>query len=165
MTASTVGDGGALCVSPTCSHLRGYSCCCSDSVRFLCSVTSGHLHAVTFALFLPSHFSPSLPPLPSAAHSFWTAPDLSGLAAPYLSPVKALVAPMPKLLKSLLPARDGKKDLRLSLPSQQVGASPWPLHAGAVLHVTPQRFSMLLSLAPKLLKAGDDIAIVLYEGS
>nr|XP_023662465.1 kinesin-like protein KIF13B isoform X2 [Paramormyrops kingsleyae] len=34
-------------------------------------------------------------------------------------PVKALVAPMPKLLKSLLPARDGKKDLRLSLPSQQ----------------------------------------------
>ncbi|XP_048842294.1 LOW QUALITY PROTEIN: kinesin-like protein KIF13B [Brienomyrus brachyistius] len=53
------------------------------------------------------------------AHSFWTAPDLSGLAAPYLSPVKALVAPMPKLLKSLLPARDGKKDLRLALPSQQ----------------------------------------------
>uniref|UniRef100_A0A3Q3WYP8 Uncharacterized protein n=1 Tax=Mola mola TaxID=94237 RepID=A0A3Q3WYP8_MOLML len=43
----------------------------------------------------------------------------SGLAASYLS-VKALVPQMPKLLKSLFPARDDKKDLRPSPNSQQV---------------------------------------------
>lgn len=51
-------------------------------------------------------------------------PDLpsgfSGLAASYLSPVKALVPQMPKLLKSLFPARDEKKDLRPSPQLQQV---------------------------------------------
>lgn len=45
---------------------------------------------------------------------------LSGLAASYLSPVKALVPQMPKLLKSLFPAREDKKDLRPSLQAQQV---------------------------------------------
>uniref|UniRef100_A0A8B9LKS8 Kinesin family member 13Ba n=1 Tax=Astyanax mexicanus TaxID=7994 RepID=A0A8B9LKS8_ASTMX len=45
---------------------------------------------------------------------------LSGLAASYLSPVKALVPQMPKLLKSLFPAREDKKDLRPSPQSQQV---------------------------------------------
>ncbi|XP_037397815.1 kinesin-like protein KIF13B isoform X2 [Pygocentrus nattereri] len=44
---------------------------------------------------------------------------LSGLAASYLSPVKALVPQMPKLLKSLFPVRDDKKDLRPSPHSQQ----------------------------------------------
>ncbi|XP_034164184.2 kinesin-like protein KIF13B isoform X2 [Pangasianodon hypophthalmus] len=44
---------------------------------------------------------------------------LSGLAASYLSPVKALVPQMPKLLKSLFPAREDKKDLRPSPQSQQ----------------------------------------------
>uniref|UniRef100_A0A8C4HPQ8 Kinesin family member 13Ba n=1 Tax=Dicentrarchus labrax TaxID=13489 RepID=A0A8C4HPQ8_DICLA len=42
----------------------------------------------------------------------------SGLAASYLS-VKALVPQMPKLLKSLFPARDDKKELRPSPHSQQ----------------------------------------------
>ncbi len=44
----------------------------------------------------------------------------SGLAAFYISPVKALVPQMPKLLKSLFPVRDDKKDLRPSPHSQQV---------------------------------------------
>lgn len=43
----------------------------------------------------------------------------SGLAASYLS-VKALVPQMPKLLKSLFPARDDKKELRPSPHNQQV---------------------------------------------
>uniref|UniRef100_A0A672GXT9 Kinesin family member 13Ba n=1 Tax=Salarias fasciatus TaxID=181472 RepID=A0A672GXT9_SALFA len=46
-------------------------------------------------------------------------PGRSGLAASYLS-VKALVPQMPKLLKSLFPARDEKKELRPSPQSQQV---------------------------------------------
>uniref|UniRef100_A0A3B4D685 Kinesin family member 13Ba n=1 Tax=Pygocentrus nattereri TaxID=42514 RepID=A0A3B4D685_PYGNA len=52
---------------------------------------------------------------------FMTSPQfsLSGLAASYLSPVKALVPQMPKLLKSLFPVRDDKKDLRPSPHSQQ----------------------------------------------
>ncbi|XP_068174218.1 kinesin-like protein KIF13B [Antennarius striatus] len=45
-------------------------------------------------------------------------PGRSGLAASYLS-VKALVPQMPKLLKSLFPARDDKKELRPSPQSQQ----------------------------------------------
>uniref|UniRef100_A0A672Q1M2 Kinesin family member 13B n=1 Tax=Sinocyclocheilus grahami TaxID=75366 RepID=A0A672Q1M2_SINGR len=55
---------------------------------------------------------------------FGTSPQFSfsGLAASYISPVKALVPQMPKLLKSLFPVRDDKKDLRPSPPSQQV----WP---------------------------------------
>ncbi|KAJ8410332.1 hypothetical protein AAFF_G00203130 [Aldrovandia affinis] len=47
-------------------------------------------------------------------------PGLSGLVASYLSPVKALVPQMPKLLKSLFPVRDDKKDLRPSPLAQQV---------------------------------------------
>uniref|UniRef100_A0A672SMK3 Kinesin family member 13B n=1 Tax=Sinocyclocheilus grahami TaxID=75366 RepID=A0A672SMK3_SINGR len=54
--------------------------------------------------------------------------SFSGLAAAYISPVKALVPQMPKLLKSLFPVRDDKKDLRPSPHSQQVwslmGKSP-----------------------------------------
>lgn len=46
-------------------------------------------------------------------------PGRSGLAASYLS-VKALVPQMPKLLKSLFPAREDKKELRPSPNSQQV---------------------------------------------
>uniref|UniRef100_A0A671SU73 Kinesin-like protein KIF13B n=1 Tax=Sinocyclocheilus anshuiensis TaxID=1608454 RepID=A0A671SU73_9TELE len=59
---------------------------------------------------------------PSSQFSF------SGLAASYIFPVKALVPQMPKLLKSLFPVRDDKKDLRPSPHSQQVwslmGKSP-----------------------------------------
>uniref|UniRef100_A0A8C2IK36 Kinesin family member 13Ba n=1 Tax=Cyprinus carpio TaxID=7962 RepID=A0A8C2IK36_CYPCA len=46
--------------------------------------------------------------------------SFSGLAASYISPVKALVPQMPKLLKSLFPVRDDKKDLRPSPHSQQL---------------------------------------------
>uniref|UniRef100_A0AAQ5ZNA8 Kinesin family member 13Ba n=1 Tax=Amphiprion ocellaris TaxID=80972 RepID=A0AAQ5ZNA8_AMPOC len=46
----------------------------------------------------------------------------SGLAASYLS-VKALVPQMPKLLKSLFPVRDDKKELRPSPHNQQVSRS------------------------------------------
>ncbi|XP_062379335.1 kinesin-like protein KIF13B isoform X3 [Sardina pilchardus] len=44
---------------------------------------------------------------------------LLGIAASFLPPVKAVVPQMPKLLKSLFPARDDKKDLRPSPVSQQ----------------------------------------------
>uniref|UniRef100_A0A3P8QK47 Kinesin family member 13Ba n=1 Tax=Astatotilapia calliptera TaxID=8154 RepID=A0A3P8QK47_ASTCA len=57
-----------------------------------------------------------------------TLPRRSGLAASYLS-VKALVPQMPKLLKSLFPVRDEKKELRPSPQNQQVSrwssAIPW----------------------------------------
>uniref|UniRef100_A0AAR2M0I2 Kinesin family member 13Bb n=1 Tax=Pygocentrus nattereri TaxID=42514 RepID=A0AAR2M0I2_PYGNA len=60
------------------------------------------------ALFL------SLQTLPALCHSL-TLPTiltgLSGLAASYFSPVKALVTPMPKMLKSLFPKKEEKKDL------------------------------------------------------
>ncbi|MGH0138192.1 UNVERIFIED_CONTAM: hypothetical protein FKN15_066743 [Acipenser sinensis] len=45
---------------------------------------------------------------------------ISGLAASYLSPGKSLVPQMPKLLKSLFPVRDEKKELRLSPLAHQV---------------------------------------------
>uniref|UniRef100_A0AAQ6A945 Kinesin family member 13Ba n=1 Tax=Amphiprion ocellaris TaxID=80972 RepID=A0AAQ6A945_AMPOC len=70
-----------------------------------------------FCLLLLFHLSrfASLPPsLPS--------PGRSGLAASYLS-VKALVPQMPKLLKSLFPVRDDKKELRPSPHNQQVSRS------------------------------------------
>uniref|UniRef100_A0A9J8A335 Kinesin family member 13Ba n=1 Tax=Cyprinus carpio carpio TaxID=630221 RepID=A0A9J8A335_CYPCA len=51
--------------------------------------------------------------------------SFSGLAASYISPVKALVPQMPKLLKSLFPVRDDKKDLRPSPHSQQVWSRFW----------------------------------------
>lgn len=60
-----------------------------------------------FHLLLHSGLSPPLPP------------GRSGLAASYLS-VKALVPQMPKLLKSLFPAREERKELRPSPSSQQV---------------------------------------------
>uniref|UniRef100_A0AAX7UXX9 Kinesin family member 13Ba n=1 Tax=Astatotilapia calliptera TaxID=8154 RepID=A0AAX7UXX9_ASTCA len=58
-------------------------------------------------VFLLLAFFPSSPP-----------PGRSGLAASYLS-VKALVPQMPKLLKSLFPVRDEKKELRPSPQNQQ----------------------------------------------
>lgn len=68
-------------------------------------------------VFLLLAFFPSSPP-----------PGRSGLAASYLS-VKALVPQMPKLLKSLFPVRDEKKELRPSPQNQQVSrwssAIPW----------------------------------------
>ncbi|KAG7461150.1 hypothetical protein MATL_G00206910 [Megalops atlanticus] len=57
--------------------------------------------------------------LPRPSQNQEPEPGLSGLAASYLSPVKALVPQMPKLLKSLFPARDEKKDLRPSPLAQQ----------------------------------------------
>lgn len=69
---------------------------------------------------------PPLPPTPplvfllpsSLLASPSPPPGRSGLAASYLS-VKALVPQMPKLLKSLFPARDDKKELRPSPHNQQ----------------------------------------------
>ncbi|XP_062912548.1 kinesin-like protein KIF13B [Mobula hypostoma] len=66
----------------------------------------------------PPHCSPvsrySLPPQSQDADS------LSVLAASYLTPVKAFVPQMPKLLKSLFPVRDEEKRKSPSLPSQSV---------------------------------------------
>uniref|UniRef100_A0A8B9LML4 Kinesin family member 13B n=1 Tax=Astyanax mexicanus TaxID=7994 RepID=A0A8B9LML4_ASTMX len=54
-----------------------------------------------------------------------TLAGLSGLAASYFSPVKALVTPMPKMLKSLFPKRDDKKDLNIPpLSMQQLVEAP-----------------------------------------
>uniref|UniRef100_A0A671SUW1 Kinesin-like protein KIF13B n=1 Tax=Sinocyclocheilus anshuiensis TaxID=1608454 RepID=A0A671SUW1_9TELE len=58
---------------------------------------------------------PSRPPTPPTQNQD---PE-QGLAASYIFPVKALVPQMPKLLKSLFPVRDDKKDLRPSPHSQQ----------------------------------------------
>uniref|UniRef100_A0A672SKF1 Kinesin family member 13B n=1 Tax=Sinocyclocheilus grahami TaxID=75366 RepID=A0A672SKF1_SINGR len=70
---------------------------------------------------------PSRPPTPPTQNQD-PEQGFSGLAAAYISPVKALVPQMPKLLKSLFPVRDDKKDLRPSPHSQQVwslmGKSP-----------------------------------------
>lgn len=69
---------------------------------------ASHTCSTSLASFLFLRPPPSSPP-----------PGRSGLAASYLS-VKALVPQMPKLLKSLFPARDDKKELRPSPHSQQV---------------------------------------------
>uniref|UniRef100_A0A8C1DCH6 Kinesin family member 13Ba n=1 Tax=Cyprinus carpio carpio TaxID=630221 RepID=A0A8C1DCH6_CYPCA len=61
---------------------------------------------------------PSRPPTPPTQNQD-PEQGFSGLAASYISPVKALVPQMPKLLKSLFPVRDDKKDLRPSPHSQQ----------------------------------------------
>ncbi|XP_026778411.3 kinesin-like protein KIF13B [Pangasianodon hypophthalmus] len=45
-------------------------------------------------------------------------PGLSGMATSYLSPVKALVPPVPKMLKSLFPKREEKKDMTIPPVSQ-----------------------------------------------
>uniref|UniRef100_A0A671L8F1 Kinesin-like protein KIF13B n=1 Tax=Sinocyclocheilus anshuiensis TaxID=1608454 RepID=A0A671L8F1_9TELE len=62
---------------------------------------------------------PSRPPTPPTQNQD-PEQGFSGLAASYISPVKALIPQMPKLLKSLFPVRDDKKDLRPSPHSQQV---------------------------------------------
>ncbi|KAM8894834.1 kinesin-like protein KIF13B isoform 1-T1 [Spinachia spinachia] len=88
-------------------------------------------------IFMPSQFYRTLPRPASSPSTYSTSPSSSqtpfgisppqnqqpeqgrsGLAASYLS-VKALVPQMPKLLKSLFPARDEKKELRPSPPNQQ----------------------------------------------
>ncbi|XP_061603004.1 kinesin-like protein KIF13B isoform X2 [Cololabis saira] len=81
-------------------------------------------------IFMPSQFHRTLPrpassPSTCSSSPFGVTPPgpeaeqgRSGLAASYLS-VKALVPQMPKLLKSLFPVRDEKKELRPSPPGQQ----------------------------------------------
>ncbi|XP_061621373.1 kinesin-like protein KIF13B isoform X2 [Phyllopteryx taeniolatus] len=72
----------------------------------------------------PSTYCPTSPPPPPSStavtspHNQEPEQGRSGLAASYLS-VKALVPQMPKLLKSLFPARDDKKELRPSQHGQQ----------------------------------------------
>uniref|UniRef100_A0A8D0AVI9 Kinesin family member 13B n=1 Tax=Sander lucioperca TaxID=283035 RepID=A0A8D0AVI9_SANLU len=81
------------------------------SVLIFHTSSTSHTCSSSLASFLSSSAS-SLTPLPPS-------PGRSGLAASYLS-VKALVPQMPKLLKSLFPARDEKKELRPSPHNQQV---------------------------------------------
>lgn len=50
---------------------------------------------------------------------------LSGMATSYFAPVRALVTPVPKMLKSLLPKREEKKDMTIPPPSQP---QVWKLH-------------------------------------
>ncbi|XP_044866201.1 kinesin-like protein KIF13B [Mauremys mutica] len=63
----------------------------------------------------PSHTSLS----GSAQQNHSNDPGLSSLAASYLNPVKSFVPQMPKLLKSLFPARDEKKGRQTSPLAQQ----------------------------------------------
>uniref|UniRef100_A0A673BYZ3 Kinesin family member 13Ba n=1 Tax=Sphaeramia orbicularis TaxID=375764 RepID=A0A673BYZ3_9TELE len=77
-------------------------------------------------IYMPSQINRTLPRPASSPSTYSTSPSpsptpfgRSGLAASYLS-VKALVPQMPKLLKSLFPARDEKKELRPSPHNQQV---------------------------------------------
>uniref|UniRef100_A0A674JXP5 Kinesin family member 13B n=1 Tax=Terrapene triunguis TaxID=2587831 RepID=A0A674JXP5_9SAUR len=63
----------------------------------------------------PSHTSLS----GSAQQNHSNDPGLSSLAASYLNPVKSFVPQMPKLLKSLFPARDEKKGKQTSPLAQQ----------------------------------------------
>uniref|UniRef100_A0A8C5EAW7 Kinesin-like protein KIF13B n=1 Tax=Gouania willdenowi TaxID=441366 RepID=A0A8C5EAW7_GOUWI len=81
--------------------LSTFSCDCFTT--FSTSRTSSGFLASLSSLLLFSHPPP---------------PGRSGLAASYFS-VKALVPQMPKLLKSLFPARDDKKELRPSPQNQQ----------------------------------------------
>ncbi|KAM9817552.1 kinesin-like protein KIF13B [Neosynchiropus ocellatus] len=88
-------------------------------------------------IFMPSQFYRTLPRPASSPSTYSTSPSSSsssfalspaqnqepepgrsGLASSYLS-VKALVPQMPKLLKSLFPVRDEKKDLRPSAAGPQ----------------------------------------------
>uniref|UniRef100_A0A8B9RLC5 Kinesin family member 13B n=1 Tax=Astyanax mexicanus TaxID=7994 RepID=A0A8B9RLC5_ASTMX len=72
-----------------------------------------------------------------------TLAGLSGLAASYFSPVKALVTPMPKMLKSLFPKRDDKKDLNIPpLSMQQVKI---PIY---IDHLMTSRLTEMLVEAP-----------------
>uniref|UniRef100_A0A8C8J9Y4 Kinesin family member 13Ba n=1 Tax=Oncorhynchus tshawytscha TaxID=74940 RepID=A0A8C8J9Y4_ONCTS len=71
----------------------------------------------------------------------------SGLAASYLS-VKALVPQMPKLLKSLFPAREDKKEpLRPSPHSLQVGCT-YPSDLLALVEISPSLFYLVTPLNP-----------------
>lgn len=101
---------------------------CLGFCHFLGSLSTSCLN-LSYLLCLP-HFLVSLLPSsllpPPRPPSFLSShpphpppPGRSGLAASYLS-VKALVPQMPKLLKSLFPARDDKKELRPSPHNQQV---------------------------------------------
>uniref|UniRef100_A0A7N6BE47 Kinesin family member 13Ba n=1 Tax=Anabas testudineus TaxID=64144 RepID=A0A7N6BE47_ANATE len=80
---------------------------------------------------LPPSSVLSLPPPLWSPHS--PSPGRLGLAASYLS-VKALVPQMPKLLKSLFPARDDKKELRPSPHNQQVRRDNVAMQAGVALY-------------------------------
>uniref|UniRef100_A0A7N5ZZG6 Kinesin family member 13Ba n=1 Tax=Anabas testudineus TaxID=64144 RepID=A0A7N5ZZG6_ANATE len=84
------------------------------------SLSSPSVHRVRWEsqqdIFMPSQFHRRL-----------------GLAASYLS-VKALVPQMPKLLKSLFPARDDKKELRPSPHNQQVRRDNVAMQAGVALY-------------------------------
>ncbi|XP_037547083.1 kinesin-like protein KIF13B [Nematolebias whitei] len=77
-------------------------------------------------IFMPSQFHRTLPRPASSPSTYSTSPSSSSTS--FISPppqnqepeqVKALVPQMPKLLKSLFPARDDKKELRPSPHSQQ----------------------------------------------
>uniref|UniRef100_A0A674PP15 Kinesin family member 13B n=1 Tax=Takifugu rubripes TaxID=31033 RepID=A0A674PP15_TAKRU len=92
-------------------QMQNHICCCLDFkysgyVSVSGVVAQGRWESQQ-DIFIPSQF----PRNPRSCRS--------GLAASYLS-VKALVPQMPKLLKSLFPARDDKKELRPSPNSQQV---------------------------------------------
>uniref|UniRef100_A0A671Y835 Kinesin family member 13B n=1 Tax=Sparus aurata TaxID=8175 RepID=A0A671Y835_SPAAU len=65
-------------------------------------------------IFMPSQFHRTLPRPASSPSTYSTSPSSS--PTPF---VKALVPQMPKLLKSLFPARDEKKELRPSPHNQQ----------------------------------------------
>nr|XP_015832787.2 kinesin-like protein KIF13B isoform X2 [Nothobranchius furzeri] len=88
----------------------------------------------------PSTYSPS-PPSSAPPQNQETEQGRSGLAASYLS-VKALVPQMPKLLKSLFPARDDKKELRPS-HSQQHVARVMTSSAGEENRVKPETAAVL----------------------
>ncbi|XP_076128775.1 kinesin-like protein KIF13B isoform X3 [Alosa pseudoharengus] len=64
--------------------------------------------------------------LPSPQLKSPTPPNTSLQSSPVTDPVKALVPPVPKMLKSLFPRRDEKKDLRPASLSQQVGTHHRP---------------------------------------
>ncbi|XP_034536081.1 kinesin-like protein KIF13B isoform X2 [Notolabrus celidotus] len=77
-------------------------------------------------IFMPSQFQRTLPRPASSPSTYSTSPSQSptpfGMTPPQNQEpeqVKALVPPMPKLLKSLFPARDEKKELRPSPHNQQ----------------------------------------------
>lgn len=71
-----------------------------------------YLSKVWSSVYLPK----TALPLSVSTHS--STPGLSGMAATYFSPVKALVTPMPKMLKSLFPKREEKKDMTIPPLSQ-----------------------------------------------
>ncbi|CAN9506865.1 unnamed protein product [Ophioblennius macclurei] len=75
-------------------------------------------------IFMPSQFQHTLPRPASSPSTYSTSPSvgpspLTPQQSLELEQVKALVPQMPKLLKSLFPVRDDKKELRPSPQSQQ----------------------------------------------